>query len=155
MATTAPPRTNGSTLSDTVLVVDEDATAREHLSGVLGSAGFATVEAASGFEALAAAREKRPDAIVLDVTLSGVTGYDVCRTLREEFGEELPIIFVSGNRTKPLDRVAGLLIGADDYVVRPYAVAELVARVRRSVERSKSVRRDPRRPLRLTAATPR
>jgi DNA-binding response OmpR family regulator len=81
---------------------------------------------------------------VLDVALPGVTGYDVCRTLREEFGEELPIIFVSDERTEPLDRVAGLLMGADDYVVEPFAPAELVARVMRALARVKSLRRVPR-----------
>jgi two-component system phosphate regulon response regulator PhoB len=125
----------------TVLVVDEDAAARRHLSNALRRVGYSTREASSGVEALAATREKRPDAVVLDVALPGVTGYAVCQTLREEFGEGLPIIFVSGKRTKPLDRVAGLLLGADDYVVRPYVVEELVARVRRSVERAKSARK--------------
>lgn len=127
--------------SDTVLVVDEDAAARKHLADVLGAAGYATRVATSGAEALEATREAQPDAVVLDVALPGVTGYDVCRTLREEFGEELPIIFVSGKRTKPLDRVAGLLLGADDYVVEPFVPAELVARVRRALARVKFVRR--------------
>jgi DNA-binding response OmpR family regulator len=149
----APPLT--SARREWILVVDPDRLARQALSGVLRTAGYATREAASGTEALAATREERPDAVVLDVALPGVTGYDVCRTLREDFGEELPIIFVSGKRTNPLDRVAGLLIGADDYVVRPYAVEELVARVRRSVERTKSVRRSGGRPPHLAAATPR
>jgi two-component system, OmpR family, response regulator PrrA len=117
--------------SESILVVDEDRGAREELSDELRRAGYSTREAKSGSEALAATREARPDAVVLDVALPGVTGYDVCRTLREEFGEELPIIFVSGKRTKPLDRVAGLLIGADDYVTRPYVTEELVARVGR------------------------
>ena len=132
---------SASAPSASILVVDEDRRARRALSDVLRTAGYATREATSGTEALAATREARPDAVVLDVALPGVTGYDVCRTLREEFGEALPIIFVSGKRTKPLDRVAGLLMGADDYVVRPYAVEELVARVRRSVDRAKSARR--------------
>jgi DNA-binding response OmpR family regulator len=141
MAVAAPARTNGSTPSDTVLVVDEDATVRGHLSDVLGSAGYATLEAASGCEALATARLTPPSAVVLDVTLPGMTGYDVCRTLRDEYGEELPIIFVSGDRTEPLDRVAGLMMGADDYVVEPFAPAELVARIRRALSRVKFVRR--------------
>jgi DNA-binding response OmpR family regulator len=134
-------RTPSPALSDTVLVVDEDPAARERLSRVLGDAGLATREATSGAEALAATRESQPDAVVLDVALPGVTGYDVCRTLREEFGEELPIIFVSAERTKPLDRVAGLLLGADDYVVEPFAPAELAARVRRALARVKVMRR--------------
>jgi DNA-binding response OmpR family regulator len=144
MAVTTPARTNGSTHAETILVVDDDPLARELLSDLLGVAGYATREAASGFEALAAARETQPSAVVLDVTLPGMTGYDVCRSLREAYGEELPIIFVSGDRTEPLDRVAGLMMGADDYVVEPFAPAELVARMRRALSRVKFVRRVPR-----------
>ena len=90
-------------------------------------------------EALAIAREKLPAAVVLEVVLPDMTGYDVCHRLRERFGEQLPIIFVSGTRTEPLDRVAGLLMGADDYVVKPFAREELVARVRRALKRSSSL----------------
>jgi two-component system, OmpR family, response regulator len=124
----------------TILVVNEDPLAREFLSDLLERAGYATREAATGFEALLAARASRPSAVLLDVTLSGITGYDLCRSLREEFGEELPIIFLSGERTDTLDRVAGLLIGADDYVVEPFAKEELIARIGRSLTRLRSVR---------------
>jgi DNA-binding response OmpR family regulator len=143
---------NTGELRETILVVNEDPTAGAVLSDLLRAAGYATREAASGFEALAAARETPPSAVLLDVTLPGMNGYDLCRSLREQFGEELPIIFVSGDRTEPLDRVAGLLIGADDYVVEPFAAEELVARVRRSVERAKSVRREPPQPRHLGPA---
>jgi DNA-binding response OmpR family regulator len=111
------------------------------MADLLRGAGFKTLEASTGPEALEAAGDDEPSAVLLDVALPGMTGYDLCRVLRERFGEELPIIFVSGTRTAPLDRVAGLLIGADDYVVEPFAAEELVARVRRSVERAKAVRR--------------
>ena len=127
--------TQSSGRSGSILVVDDDPRGRKALSGLFRDAGYATREAATGKEALAATREAPPDAVLLEVALPGMTGYDVCRTLREEYGEELPIIFVSGTRTEPLDRVAGLLIGADDYVVKPFAPVELVARVRRSVQR--------------------
>jgi two-component system OmpR family response regulator len=135
----------------TILVVDEDPGAREALSGLLHAAGYATREAASGAEAVAEARAARPDAVLLEVALAGVTGYDVCRTLREEFGERLPIIFVSGTRTETLDRVAGLLIGADDYVVSPFEAVELIARIGRSLERAKSISRESPRPRNLGA----
>ena len=105
------------------------------MSKLLRAAGYPTREAATGTEALTIAREKLPAAVVLEVVLPDMTGYDVCHRLRERFGEQLPIIFVSGTRTEPLDRVAGLLMGADDYVVKPFEPEELVARVRRSVER--------------------
>jgi DNA-binding response OmpR family regulator len=128
---------------ETVLVVNADPLGREALSDLLGSAGFATREAATGFEALVTARQSRPSAVLLNVTLPSVTGYDVCRSLRDEFGEDLPIILLSGERTEVLDRIAGLLIGADDYVVEPFDAEELLARVRRSLERAKSVRQLP------------
>jgi len=67
------------------------------------------------------------------VTLPALSGYEVCHQLREEFGESLPIILVSSERTEPFDRVAGILIGADHYVVKPFAPDELLARVRRLV----------------------
>ena len=73
--------------------------------------------------------------VILDVALPGVCGYEVCRELREEFGDVLPIVFVSGVRTEWFDRVAGFLVGADDYVVKPFAPDELLARVRRLARR--------------------
>jgi DNA-binding NarL/FixJ family response regulator len=63
--------------------------------------------------------------------LPGVSGYEVCRELKDEFGETLPIVFVSRNRTEPGDRVAGLLVGGNDYLVKPLDPNELLARVRR------------------------
>jgi DNA-binding NarL/FixJ family response regulator len=69
--------------------------------------------------------------VVLEVCLSDISGYEVCRSLREEFGDELPIIFVSAARTESFDRVAGLLVGADDYLPKPFAADALLARVRR------------------------
>jgi DNA-binding response OmpR family regulator len=128
-----------------ILVVDEDRRSREGVSTLLQEAGYATREAATGMEALTSARDVPPAAVVLDVVLPDLAGYDVCHTLREEFGEELPIIFVSGTRTEPLDRVAGLLMGADDYVVKPFAPEELVARVRRSLQRLSSLDTSARR----------
>jgi DNA-binding response OmpR family regulator len=126
---------------ESILIVDGDAGARGRLAELVGSAGYKAREASCGVEALAAARHAPPSAILLDVALPGMTGYDVCRTLREQFGEELPIIFVSSDRTEPLDRVAGLMIGADDYVTAPFAPAELVARIKRSLTRVHSLRR--------------
>ena len=71
-----------------------------------------------------------PLLVVLEVALSDLSGYEVCRQLRDEFGEELPIILVSGERVDPLDRAVGLLIGADDYLVKPLDADEFLARVR-------------------------
>ena len=73
---------------------------------------------------------------MLDVRLPGLCGYEVCRQLRDEFGEALPILFVSGDRVEAIDRTAGLLVGADDYLVKPFDPDEFLARVRRLVSRA-------------------
>jgi two-component system nitrate/nitrite response regulator NarL len=103
---------------------------------MLERVGYDTREASTGEEALGLVRSEHPGCVLLDVLLPGVTGYAVCRELRDEYGETLPIIFVTGARTETGDRVAGLLLGADDYVVKPFDSDELLARVRRSIARS-------------------
>jgi DNA-binding response OmpR family regulator len=112
-----------------VLVVDDDPGVREFASAALALGGFPTKTAASGAEVLADAREKRPALVVLDVRLPGVSGYEILRRLREELGPELPVIFLSEERRDPFDRPAGLLLGADDYLIKPFAPESLLARV--------------------------
>ena len=68
--------------------------------------------------------------------LPGTTGYEICRELRQRYGDELPIVFVSGERREAADRVVGLLIGADDYLVKPVDAEELIARLRRLITKS-------------------
>jgi two-component system, NarL family, nitrate/nitrite response regulator NarL len=119
-----------------VLIVDDDASYRAFVSAILTRVGYQTREASSGEDALMVAHAEPPSCVLLDVLLPGVTGYEVCRELRDEHGETLPIIFVTGERTAPGDRVAGLLLGADDYVVKPFDPDELLARVRRVIVRS-------------------
>jgi DNA-binding NarL/FixJ family response regulator len=114
----------------TVLVVDDDEGHRELISTVLGRAGYATVDAANGEEAMAAARRHQPRLVVLDVRMPDLSGYEVCRRLRDEFGDTVSIVFLSGERTEGFDRAAGLLVGADDYLVKPFSPDELLARVR-------------------------
>ncbi len=120
-----------------VLIVDADEADRAELAQLCETVGYAVMQVATGEEALDAAREQMPSAVVLEVPLAGAfSGYEVCRALRRSFGDELPIIFLSGSRTESYDRVAGLLVGADDYLVKPYAADELLARLRRLVRRS-------------------
>ena len=88
-----------------------------------------------GEEALAAAVVERPAAVVLEVDLPDVDGFEVCRELRDRFGDRLPIVLVSGTRASSHDRVAGLLIGADDYLVKPVDADELLVRLRRLLTR--------------------
>jgi DNA-binding NarL/FixJ family response regulator len=120
----------GDDCGATVLVVDDDDTHRELISTVLGRAGFSTVDASNGEDAMAAARRHHPRLVVLDVRLPDVSGYEVCHRLRGEFGNTVSIVFLSGERTEGLDRAAGLLVGADDYLVKPFSPDELLARVR-------------------------
>ena len=114
-----------------ILIVDGDRQSRTLISRVLKRVGYSTYEAETGEEALAAAKQERPALVVLEVLLPGVSGFEVCRELKDEFGEALPIVFVSGTRTESGDRVAGLLVGGDDYLVKPLDPNELLARVRR------------------------
>jgi DNA-binding NarL/FixJ family response regulator len=125
-----------SDCGDPILVVDGDDDARMLVTSAFARAGFRTSEAASGEEALDAAKIHRPRAVILETRLSGVCGYEVCRALRESFGDELAIVFVSGDRTDASDRVAGLLVGADDYIVKPLASDELLVRVRQLLQRT-------------------
>jgi CheY-like chemotaxis protein len=80
----------------TILVVDDDPVIRSAIRTILGDAGYATREADSGAEALRAARAEAPALVLLDVNLPGICGYEVCRLLRDEFGDQFPIVFVAG-----------------------------------------------------------
>jgi DNA-binding NarL/FixJ family response regulator len=117
----------------TILVADHEVETRSLVAGVLQKAGYDVVETDSGEDVMDAARRELPRLVILEVTLPGLSGYEVCHQLRDEFGEGLPIIFVSGERTESFDRVAGILIGADDYIVKPFAPDELLARIGRLV----------------------
>ena len=117
------------------LVADEDAQFRQSVSRRLSRIGYTVEEVSTGEEALVAARRRRPDVAILDVKLPETSGYQVCRVLREQYGDDIAIIFVSGERTEAFDRVGGLLIGADDYVVKPLDADELAVRVRKVVAR--------------------
>lgn len=113
-----------------VLVVDDDAGFRAYAREVLEVGGFSVVDVADGVAALTSARATRPAAVLLDVSMPRLSGYEVCRALREEHGQALPLMFVSGERTESFDRVAGLTIGADDYLTKPFEADELLARLR-------------------------
>jgi DNA-binding NarL/FixJ family response regulator len=119
-----------------ILIADASERFRAFASDLVRRAGFAASEVMTAEAAVAAAREERPALVLLDVSLPDLSGFEVCRQLREEFGEDLPIVFVSDTRVEPLDRAAGLLIGGDDYVVKPVDPDELLARMRRLISRS-------------------
>ena len=135
-------------MPDDVLVVDDDARFRAYVRNVLEESGYRVVDAEDGFAALAAVRSSRPAAVLLDVNMPRLSGYEVCRSLREEHGPDLPIVFVSGDRTESFDRVAGLTIGADDYLSKPFAADELLARLRSLLRRARRAEADA--PSKLT-----
>jgi len=115
--------------------VDDDDALRAFVCEVLLHAGYSTAETNSGRDAADLVRRERPALLILDVHLPVLSGYEVCRRVRDE-GSTPPILFISGERTEPLDRAAGLLLGGDDYLVKPFAVDELLARVRGLLRRS-------------------
>jgi DNA-binding NarL/FixJ family response regulator len=121
-----------------VVVADADQAQRVRVARLLTRAGFRVLQAETGEQALALARSAAPGAVILEVPLAGLSGYEVCQTLRVEFGSALPIMFLSGTRTESYDRVAGLLLGADDYLVKPYADGELIARLMNLIRRARS-----------------
>ncbi len=109
-----------------VLVVDDEPTISEVVSRYLERAGYTTRVAGDGHEAIRLAGEDRPDLVVLDLMLPGIDGLEVLRRLRED--DRVSVILLTA-KGEPTDRVVGLRLGADDYVIKPFSPAELVARV--------------------------
>lgn len=130
----------GTESSGPILVVDDDHGFRAYVATLFENVGYRIEQVETGGAVLAAALAEQPAAVVLDVELPDVNGYEVCRQLRDHYGDEVPILFVAGERTNALDRSAGMLIGADDYLTKPIDAGELIARVRRLVERNGSNR---------------
>jgi DNA-binding NarL/FixJ family response regulator len=118
-----------------VVLADADRRARETTAASLRRAGYETIEVETGRGALGAAREDGVRLVLLEVDFPDMSGYEVCHELRETTPDGLAIFFLSGIRTEPLDRVAGLLLGADDFIVKPFDPNELIARIRRFISR--------------------
>jgi two-component system, OmpR family, response regulator MprA len=115
-------------VGDRVLVVDDDPPLRRMLTRTLSAEGYEVAVAGDGGGALAEAERTAPDVIVLDVAMPGIDGLTVARRLRSK-GDPTPILMLTARDAVP-DRVAGLEAGADDYLVKPFAVQELIARLR-------------------------
>ncbi|WP_251076456.1 response regulator transcription factor [Streptomyces benahoarensis] len=128
-----------------VLVVDDDEDVRTLARWQLESEGFEVLTAADGQTALDAVAEGRPDVVLLDLTLPLVAGLDVLTHIRRR-SADLPVIVVSG-RSGETDRIVGLDLGADDYVVKPFSPAELAARVRSVLRRSRRAETAPATPV--------
>nr|WP_272004628.1 phosphate regulon transcriptional regulator PhoB [Roseovarius sp. ZX-A-9] len=121
-----------------VLLVEDEAAQRQMLSYNLEADGYQVVMAEDGEEALLVAAETSPDVIVLDWMMPKVSGIEVCRQLKTRAETRgVPIIMLSA-RSEEVDRVRGLETGADDYVVKPYSVVELMARVRAQLRRTRA-----------------
>jgi two-component system, OmpR family, alkaline phosphatase synthesis response regulator PhoP len=120
-----------------VLVVDDEPGIVRLVRDYLERAGFEVIVATDGDGALRAARQQRPDLVILDLGLPGLDGLDVARSLRRD--ADVPIIMLTA-RTEEVDRVAGLELGADDYVTKPFSPRELVARVRAVLRRTEAAR---------------
>ena len=125
-----------------LLVVDTDDDLRAHVVDALHDVGYTTTEATHGSEVVELVRRQQPDLVVLEVTLPGLSGYEICRRVRDEHGSAPLILFVSRDRTDSLDRVAGLLLGGDDYLVKPFTIEELLARTRALMRRLGESRRN-------------
>ena len=117
-----------------LLVADDDAAVREAVALVLDLEGFEVTTAVDGREAVAALARDRPDLLVLDVLMPGLDGLEVCRRMRAT-ADRTPVLMLTA-RAEVSDRVAGLEAGADDYLVKPFARAELVARLRALLRRT-------------------
>jgi len=120
-----------------ILIADDDERIIASLRRALVYEGYEVTSASGGVEALAAARERQPDLVILDVMMPGLDGVEVCRRLRE--GGEVPILMLTA-RDGTADRVRGLDSGADDYLVKPFAYDELLARVRALLRRGGAAR---------------
>ncbi len=118
----------------TILVVDDERPIVEAIDYNLRKEGFSTLRAFDAEECMGVLRRSKPDLVVLDVMLPSGSGYDICRRLRDEHGD-VPVLFLTA-RASEEDRVAGFEVGADDYVVKPFSMRELLARVRALLRRS-------------------
>ena len=119
----------------TILIVEDDDTVREALSAGLESEGYEVILSDNGLDGLKQAKEEGPDLILLDLMLPEMDGLSVCRALRRDF--DVPIIMLTARGTE-MDKIVGLETGADDYVVKPFSLGELLARIRSLLRRTKN-----------------
>lgn len=116
-------------IGGTVLIADQDGESRGRLGELLRGAGYDVLETERGDEAVELARSTAPAAVITDIALSGLCGYEVCHVLKSDLALRVPVVILTGIRTEPYDRIAGLLLKADDYIVKPYEAGELLVRL--------------------------
>ena len=134
-------RSTGNGSSGRVLVVEDDEGIREMLKYNLSSAGFTVQEASDGASGLRTARTARPDLILLDLMLPGMSGFDFCRALRKS--SRVPIIMITAKDAE-VDKIVGLELGADDYITKPFSIREVLARVNAVMRRSSPEANEPK-----------
>jgi len=110
-----------------VLIAEDDENIRRGLAEILRAEGYDTVEAEGGDAAVRLFASEQPDFVCLDIMMPGLSGYDVCRKIRET--SRVPIVFISA-KSEEIDKVVGLELGADDFIVKPFGVKEVIARIR-------------------------
>ena len=127
------------------MVADPDPGARAQVAELVGRLGCQVLEAVTGDEVLELVEREPPGLVVLDVALADGSAYECCRALREQYGEGLPIVLISEHRVDPSDQVAGLLLGADEYLAKPLHPDIFTARMRRLLLRAqwRASRRSP------------
>lgn len=113
----------------TILIIDDDPDFDEFLTIMLGLEGFSVTSAYDGETGMVAARNQRPDIILLDIMMPGVDGYEVCRRLIRTMPDAPPIMFVTARAEEP-DRLRAMAAGATDYITKPFDFADLVDRIR-------------------------
>jgi two-component system response regulator RegX3 len=123
-----------------VLVVEDDEGIREMLKYNLAAAGFSVQEASDGAAGLRTARTSRPDLILLDLMLPGMSGFDFCRALRKN--SRVPVIMITAKDAE-VDKIVGLELGADDYITKPFSVREVLARVNAVLRRAQPEANEP------------
>jgi DNA-binding response OmpR family regulator len=123
-----------------VLIAEDDPHTRAGLAEILETEGYRTVTADDGKEALRLFARESPDFVCLDIMMPGVSGYDVCREIRRS-NPEVPVIFISA-KSEEIDKVVGLELGADDFIVKPFGVKEVIARIR-AVTRRRFAQKTP------------
>jgi len=121
-----------------VLIAEDDLHTRRGLAEILDAEGYRTVLAKDGREAVTLIDREKPDFICLDIMMPGLNGYDVCREIRKK-NPTVPIIFISA-KSEEIDKILGLELGADDFIVKPFGVKEVVARIRAVTRRCLSAR---------------
>lgn len=124
----------------TIMIIEDDVSILRGLKDNLSFEGYEVITSADGLEGLQLALDKKFDLLLLDIMLPGINGYDICRRLKKE-KPDLPIIMITARGTE-VDKIAGLDLGADDYITKPFSIPELLARIRAVLRRTQSPSKD-------------